>query len=82
MEGDAAFTTFWDAINGRLLIWYIIVVLRMSRKGSWKCPWSEEEDRALKQLYETTQVNKWSLIAEKLEQFGFGGRTGKQCRER
>lgn len=55
----------------------------MSKKGSWKCPWTEEEDRALKQLYESMRVNKWSLIAEQMETvFGFGGRTGKQCRER
>jgi hypothetical protein len=38
---------------------------------------------ALKQLYESLRINKWSHIAQQLEEeFGFAGRTGKQCRER
>lgn len=45
--------------------------------------WSESEDRALKELYENLKLNRWSLIAQQLEvKYGFGGRTGKQCRER
>jgi hypothetical protein len=35
----------------------------------------------LKGLYESLRINKWSLIAEQLErEYGFTGRTGKQCR--
>jgi hypothetical protein len=37
----------------------------------------------LKALYESTRLNKWSLIADQLaSEYGFEGRTGKQCRER
>jgi hypothetical protein len=51
-------------------------------KSSERRIWSEAEDRALKQLYEGLQLNRWSLIAQQLEVYGFPGRTGKQCRER
>ena len=45
--------------------------------------WSQEEDDALRVLYEETQANRWNLIAEKLQsEYGFAGRSGKQCRER
>lgn len=44
-------------------------------------PWSQEEDEALKTLYEGLQANRWNLIAEKLQtDYGFTGRSGKQCR--
>jgi hypothetical protein len=33
---------------------------------------------ALKKLYETLKINKWSLIAKKLEEdYNFGRRNGK-----
>jgi hypothetical protein len=54
----------------------------MLGKSSERRVWSEGEDRALKQLYEGLQLNRWSLIAQQLELYGYPGRTGKQCRER
>ena len=45
--------------------------------------WTGQEDAALTTLYESLRINKWSLIAQQMEsEYGFGGRTGKQCRER
>lgn len=50
---------------------------------SEKRPWTEEEDRALKFVFETIKVTKWSHIARRLqEEFGVRGRNGKQCKER
>lgn len=46
-------------------------------------PWSAEEDQILKDLFEKVKLNKWSLIARRMEEeYQMGGRTGKQCRER
>ncbi|KAG0246942.1 hypothetical protein BGX31_005430 [Mortierella sp. GBA43] len=42
-----------------------------------KGPWTEEEDRKLRQLVEEFGPEKWVFIAAKI-----GTRTGKQCRER
>jgi hypothetical protein len=46
-------------------------------------PWSAEEDQILKDLFEKVKLNKWSLIARRMEEeYQMGGRSGKQCRER
>ncbi len=45
--------------------------------------WTEEEDRALRIVFEATRAPKWSHIARRLqEEFGVKGRNGKQCKER
>lgn len=44
-------------------------------------PWTAQEDQLLKNLYEKVKLNKWSLIARRMEaEFLFPPRTGKQCR--
>ena len=46
-------------------------------------PWSEEEDRLLKFVFESSKLTKWSAIARRLaEEFGVKGRNGKHCKER
>lgn len=46
-------------------------------------PWTEEEDRLLKHVFESTKLTKWSHIARILqEDYGVKGRNGKQCKER
>ena len=46
-------------------------------------PWTPHEDQMLKNLYEKVKLNKWSLIARKMEEeFDLPPKTGKQCRER
>lgn len=48
-----------------------------------KRPWSEEEDRLLKFVFDTSKLTKWSQIARRLqEEFGVKGKNGKQCKER
>jgi hypothetical protein len=55
-----------------------IIVFGMERR-----PWSAEEDQILKDLFEKVKLNKWSLIARRMEEeYQMGGRSGKQCRER
>lgn len=50
---------------------------------SEKRPWTEEEDRLLKFVFDTSKLTKWSHIARRLqEEFGVKGRNGKQCKER
>jgi hypothetical protein len=46
-----------------------------------KRPWTDEEDRQLKNIYETSKLTKWSHIARRLqEDHGVKGRNGKQCK--
>ena len=46
-------------------------------------PWTEDEDKILKQIFETNKLTKWSHVARKLlEEYGIKGRNGKQCKER
>lgn len=48
-----------------------------------KRPWTVEEDRLLKYVFESSRLTKWSHIARKLqEDYGIKGRNGKQCKER
>jgi hypothetical protein len=48
-----------------------------------KRPWTEEEDRLLKFVFDASKLTKWSQIARRLqEEFGVKGRNGKQCKER
>lgn len=42
--------------------------------------WTEEEDRLLKLIYETSGLSKWSHIARRLQEMGVKGRNGKQCK--
>jgi hypothetical protein len=43
--------------------------------------WTEEEDRLLQQVFETSGLTKWSHISRKLqEEHGVKGRNGKQCK--
>jgi hypothetical protein len=45
--------------------------------------WTEEEDRILRFLREERGERKWARISRAMEEeFGAGGRSGKQCRER
>jgi len=44
-------------------------------------PWTPYEDGVLKNLYEKVKLNKWSLIARRMEdEYHLSPRTGKQCR--
>jgi hypothetical protein len=48
-----------------------------------KRPWTAEEDRLLKYVFESSRLSKWSHIARRLqEEHGVKGRNGKQCKER
>ncbi len=48
-----------------------------------KRAWTEEEDRLLKFVFESSKLTKWSHIARRLQdEFGVKGRNGKQCKER
>lgn len=48
-----------------------------------KRPWTAEEDKLLKYVYETSRLTKWSHIARRLmEDHGVKGRNGKHCKER
>lgn len=48
---------------------------------SEKQGWTSEEDRLLKQVYDSGQAGKWSEVAKILqEEYGIKGRTSKQCK--
>lgn len=38
----------------------------LDNKNTERRPWSEQEDCALKSLYESLKINKWSHIAQQL----------------
>lgn len=57
--------------------YYLILV----PDGMERRAWTPQEDQVLKNLYEKVKVNKWSLIANMMqEQYSLPPRTGKQCR--
>lgn len=45
--------------------------------------WTEEEDEALRYLFEEEKIRKWSFLAQRLTQYyRIRGLTGKKCKKR
>ncbi|EAS07453.2 Myb-like DNA-binding domain protein (macronuclear) [Tetrahymena thermophila SB210] len=45
--------------------------------------WSDDEDKAIRDLVNTFGIKKWTIVAQKMEElYNLSGRSGKQCRER
>ena len=45
-------------------------------------PFTEEEDKIIKHLYENEKITKWAIIARKLTEEYNLPRNAKQCRDR
>lgn len=55
----------------------------LDKKNIKKIDWILQEDVALKSLYDSGRLKKWSLIAQHLEiEHSIYGKSGKDCRER
>ena len=55
---------------------YIFNLMRDNR------PFTEQEDKLIKQLFEEQNIKKWSIIARKLTEDHKFPRNAKQCRDR
>lgn len=65
--------------------WNLVPAFEYKLKGNQmeRRPWTPYEDQVLKNLFEKVRLNKWSLIARRMEEeFKLAPRSGKQCRER